>query len=73
MKKSIFARTHDYDDIISLPHHRSLYFRRMTRSERAAQFSPFSALTGLEDALNRTAIEAAERQMEKPSDEEYAP
>ena len=35
-----------YDDIIGLPHHRSAKHPPMTMEERAAQFSPFAALTG---------------------------
>ena len=35
-----------YDDIIDLPHHVSLSRPKMSRRDRAAQFAPFSALTG---------------------------
>lgn len=35
-----------YDDIIDLPHHQSAKHPHMTMEERAAQFSPFAALTG---------------------------
>ena len=38
--------THRYDDILDLPHHQSPTRRHMTMAERAAQFSPFAALTG---------------------------
>ena len=37
---------HRYDDIICLPHHQSEKHPRMSMEERAAQFSPFAALTG---------------------------
>ena len=37
---------HRYDDIIDLPHHQSAKHPRMSMTERAAQFSPFAALTG---------------------------
>ena len=43
-----------YDDILHLPHHISLTRRRMTMAERAAQFSPFAALAGHEDAIQET-------------------
>ena len=46
---------HDYDDIISLPHHISSKHPRMPLIDRAAQFSPFAALTGLGAALDETA------------------
>ncbi|MBR4897129.1 MAG: hypothetical protein IKZ41_11910 [Clostridia bacterium] len=37
---------HRYDDIICLSHHQSEKHPRMSMEERAAQFSPFAALTG---------------------------
>lgn len=40
-----------YTDIINLPHHVSRKFPPMSLDERAAQFAPFSALTGLENSL----------------------
>lgn len=42
------------DDILYLSHHVSPTRRRMTMAERAAQFSPFAALTGYEDAILET-------------------
>ena len=36
----------NYDDIIRLPHHVSETRPRMSAHDRAAQFSPFAALTG---------------------------
>ena len=47
--------THRYDDIINLPHHVSQKHAPMARADRAAQFSPFAALTGLDAALRETA------------------
>ena len=41
----------NYDDIINLPHHVSQRHPQMSREKRAAQFSPFAALTGYDDAL----------------------
>ncbi|MCD8198419.1 MAG: hypothetical protein LUE24_14875 [Lachnospiraceae bacterium] len=41
----------DYQDIIHLPHFVSRERPHMSMSERAAQFSPFAALTGYESAV----------------------
>lgn len=46
---------HRYDDIISLPHHVSKTRPQMSRINRAAQFSPFAALTGYESTIAETA------------------
>lgn len=44
-----------YDDIIHLPHHTSPTRPRMSAHDRAAQFSPFAALTGYDSAISETA------------------
>ena len=44
-----------YDDIIHLPHHRSKKHAPMPLIDRAAQFSPFAALTGHDAAIKETA------------------
>ena len=44
-----------YDDIINMPHHVSATHKPMLIADRAAQFSPFAALTGYEDAIDETA------------------
>lgn len=44
-----------YDDIINLPHHVSSTHPHMPMPDRAAQFMPFRALTGYEDAVRETA------------------
>ena len=44
-----------YDDIIHLPHHVSATRPHMPMIDRAAQFMPFRALTGYEDAVRETA------------------
>lgn len=46
---------HRYDDIIDLPHHQSAVHPHMPAIDRAAQFSPFAALTGYDDAIAETA------------------
>lgn len=44
-----------YDDIINLPHHVSTKRPQMSMLDRAAQFSPFAALTGYDSAIKETA------------------
>ena len=41
----------NYEDIINLPHHVSKRHPQMSMWNRAAQFAPFAALTGYEDAI----------------------
>lgn len=48
------ASNHQYDDIIDLPHHVSAARPRMSMIDRAAQFSPFQALTGYGAAIQET-------------------
>ncbi len=45
----------NYDDIINLPHPVSTKHPQMSLADRAAQFSPFAALTGHEAAIAETA------------------
>lgn len=47
--------TNKYDDIINLPRHISKTRPPMTIKNRAAQFSPFAALTGHDAAVKETA------------------
>ena len=44
-----------YDDIIDHEHYVDPDFPRMSRLNRAAQFSPFAALTGYEDLIDEAA------------------
>ena len=44
-----------YNDIINLPHYQSKKRPHMSIYDRAAQFSPFSALTGHDEAIKETA------------------
>lgn len=63
----------NYDDIIDLPHPTSMKHPRMSAEARAAQFSPFAALTGYDEAVKETArltdrkIELGDYQTEKLS------
>ena len=55
--------SHKYDDIINLPHHVSKKNPQMSLHDRAAQFSPFAALTGHKAAINETARLTDEKQI----------
>ena len=46
--------THDYDDIINLPHYEPKHHPRMSMWNRAAQFAPFAALTGYDAAIRES-------------------
>lgn len=46
--------THKYDDILHLSRPRSGRRVQMTNYDRAAQFSPFAALTGFDAAIEET-------------------
>ena len=43
-----------YADILHLPHHQAADRRHMSMHERAAQFSPFAALTGFDGVIAET-------------------
>ena len=60
-------RIEDYADIIHLPRPVSKTHPPMSLRDRAGQFAPFSALTGLHAAADRTAQESAAQR------EEYHP
>ncbi len=60
--------TTKYDDIIHLPYHVSKTHPQMPIADRAAQFSPFAALTGHEAAIKETARLTNQR-MELAEDE----
>lgn len=45
----------EYEDIINHPHHVSSRHTPMTLLNRAAQFAPFAALTGYDEAVKETA------------------
>ncbi len=56
-----YKDTHKYEDMLMMPHHQSAKRPHMSLQDRAAQFSPFAALTGYEDAISETARLACER------------
>lgn len=41
----------NYEDIINLSHYEPKYHKRMSIEKRAAQFAPFSALTGYDEEI----------------------
>ena len=59
--------TGPYDDILHLPHPTSKRHPRMPIVDRAAQFSPFAALTGHKAAIEETA-RVTERRIELDED-----
>lgn len=62
---------HRYDDIIHLPHHQSGTRPHMSLHDRAAQFSPFAALTGY-DAAVEEAARLTEQKLELSEEEKAA-
>ena len=44
-----------YDEIINIEHFDPVNHKRMSMTERAAQFSPFAALTGYSESVRETA------------------
>lgn len=60
-----------YEDIINLPHPTSPKHPRMSAIDRAAQFSPFAALTGSEAAIQETA-RSTDRKIELDQDAQAA-
>lgn len=61
---------HCYDDILHLPHHRSSARAHLSNRDRAAQFAPFAALTGLGAALQEAARLTECRPQLDPSEQE---
>lgn len=55
MMKDMTKDIMKYADIINLPHHQSRKHPHMPVEDRAAQFSPFAALTGHDAAIKETA------------------
>ncbi|MBQ6322486.1 MAG: hypothetical protein IJI24_06395 [Lachnospiraceae bacterium] len=55
MKKEANTSEWPYEDIVNLPHHVSTKHMPMPMIKRAAQFAPFAALTGYNDAVAETA------------------
>lgn len=45
---------HRYDDMLEMENHRSGVHRPLTKEQRAAQFLPFSALSGYEEGIEES-------------------
>ena len=56
-----FKESHQYDDIIHKPHPVSSRHAAMTNRDRAAQFSPFAALTGYEEVITEASRQTSPR------------
>ena len=69
MKNEELATAQKYADIINLPHHVSKTHPQMSMWNRAAQFAPFAALTGYENAITETAKENEISYEQKETDE----
>ena len=50
-----------YDDIINLPHHESKTHPHMSIYDRSAQFAPFAALVGYEEAIEDSKTQKEKR------------
>lgn len=61
MAKYFERDNHCYDDMLSLPHHVSHVHHPMPAADRAAQFSPFAALTGFGETIRETGRITRER------------
>ena len=61
---------HKYDDIIELPRHVSVRRPQMSVADRAAQFSPFAALTGYGETVKEAGRRTEEKIMLTPDEEE---
>ena len=59
-----------YDDIINLPHHVSKTRKPMPMINRAAQFAPFAALTGHDEAIAETARQTTPKQILSSDEQE---
>ena len=59
-----------YQDMLALPHPESPRRRKLSRSQRAAQFMPFAALTGYEELVAEEArLTQAQRELDETEKE----
>ena len=60
-----------YRDIIGMEHHRSSKHPHMSMRDRAAQFSPFAALTGFDSKISEASRLSAEEPEPAETEFEY--
>lgn len=54
---------HRYDDMLEMPNHRSGVHRPLSTEQRAAQFLPFSALSGYEEGIEESRRTTEDRRL----------
>jgi hypothetical protein len=59
----------NYEDIIHLPHHVSKRHPQMSMWNRAAQFAPFAAMSGYDEAIKKSDKENIELYEAKEEEE----
>lgn len=69
--KGLGCDINKYADMLDMPVHKSTKHPPMDSLTRAAQFSPFAALTGYEDAIKKTQQRQIEREEERKYEREY--
>lgn len=65
------SQNNNYVDMLDMPPHKSTKHPPMPLIDRAAQFSPFAALTGYEDAIKETEQRLIEREEERKFERDY--
>ena len=60
-----------YDDIINMKYEKSLAHKHMSLEERSAQFAPFAALAGYEDAIEEINRKKSEDERLSPEDKHF--
>lgn len=61
-----------YDDIIHLPHPKSEKHPPMSMADRAAQFSPFAALTGYDAVIAETGRQVQQKNLTESGQTEWS-
>ena len=61
MREEVSQVSKSYEDIINLPQWEPKFHPRMPKTDRAAQFAPFAALTGFSDAIENATKQHLEK------------